>query len=109
MIAHLINRRVFDQTTAVRDALEDLELAGCKVLDIRLGGCRPVIFVEPDAAAQQLEGAMYLRERVRGRLVATYVTVVRGCQVRWQAQLPTAPPSNILRLPPPGRGPEVAA
>lgn len=109
MITHILNRRVFDQTTAVRDALEALELDGCKVVDVRLGGCRPVIFIEADAAAQRLEGAMYLRERVRGRLVATYVAVVRGCQVRWQGQLPTPMPSNVLRLPAPGKGPEVAA
>lgn len=92
------NRRIYDQTTAVRDALARLEERGCKVVDARLGGRAPVIYIEPDAAAEQLEGAVYMRERLQGRLVATYVCPMLGCQVRWPATLPTPVPDNLVRM-----------
>lgn len=92
------NRRIYDQTTALRDALAKLEELGCKVVDARLGGRAPVIYIEPDAAAAQLTGAVYMRERLQGRLVATYVCPLLGCQVRWPAVLPTPSPENLVRL-----------
>jgi hypothetical protein len=84
------NRRIYDQTTSARDALEKLEAAGCKVIDVRLGGRAPVIYIEPDAAAAQLDGAQYMRERIHGRLVGTMVMPLCGCQVRWAAPVERA-------------------
>lgn len=91
MSVYFNNRRVYDQTTSARDALAKLEEHGCKVIDIRLGGRSPVIYIEPDAAASQLDGAQYMRERIHGRLVATMVMPLCGCQVRWAAPLDRAP------------------
>lgn len=92
------NRRIYDQTTAVRDALARLELAGCRVVDVRLGGRQPVIFIDADDGAENLEGAVYMRERIHGRTVATYVCPLMGCQVRWPAVVPEPTPDNVLRF-----------
>ena len=92
------NRRIYDQTTAVRDALERLESHGCKVVDVRIGGRQPVIYIEPDDAAAALDGAVYMRERLQGRLVATYVCPLLGCQVRWPAVLPAPGPVNLAAM-----------
>lgn len=93
--------RIYDQTTAVRDALSRLDDIDCRVVDVRLGGREPVIHIEPIGEDQgaQLKGAMYMRERIGGRLVATYVARVCGCQVRWPAVLPPSPtPDNVRHL-----------
>lgn len=84
------NRHIYDQTTAARDALAKLEEAGCRVIDIRLGGRAPVLYIEPDEAATRLPGAQYMRERISGRLVGTMVMPLCGCQVRWAAPLERA-------------------
>lgn len=96
----LTHTRIYRQTTAVRDALARLDDVDCRVVDVRLGGRSPVIHIEPAPGAEAaLGGAMYMRERIGTRIIATYVAEVCGCQVRWPARLPEpTPPRDRLRL-----------
>jgi hypothetical protein len=82
------NREVFNQTTAVRDAMAKLDELDCIVTDIRIGQHQPVILIESSERATALPGAIYMRERVRGQLVATWVARICRCQVRWTDPLP---------------------
>ena len=92
------NHWLMSQCAAVARAVTELSDLGCVVLDVRLGGAAPVICIEPGAATEALDGAMYMRGRIGHRVVATYVARVGKCQVRWPADVPTPPPSNVVRL-----------
>lgn len=94
-----MSRRVVDQAFMAVEAVTRLGELGCRVMDVRLGGRAPVIYIEPGWAAEKLPGAVYMRERLQGRLVATYVCPIAGCQVRWPAEIASPPPDNLLRFP----------
>lgn len=94
-----MNARILKQIISVQTAVMVLTKRGCHVLDVRLGGRAPVIHIEADKAACEMGGAMYMREKVDGQVVATYVAPLVGCQVRWPA--PVSPPghSDALEMP----------
>lgn len=89
MIERLPNRRIYDQTTAARDALDKLDALGCEVVDIQLGGHKPVITIVADRAAAALDGATCRLETIRGSRIRTMVCPLAGCVVRWTAAVIT--------------------
>lgn len=79
-----MNQHIATGLTNALGAVYHLQAHSCTVLQVDLGQRNAVIWIERPSTV--LQGSIHNRVVCNGKVVTTYVTRVRDCEVRWEAE-----------------------